>query len=137
MSRTYRIIYGPITTTKNIKKYFKQPLILIKLFTYIIIDSAIIVLNFIRKENHMASKAIATIGGYIAQKVSNKTVDKAMQKISKPYERLKREIFGIKPLNVGEKETIKCLQNPNNSTYYCKSVGDIARKNYHKTGKYK
>lgn len=85
----------------------------------------------------MASKAITTIGGYIAQKVSNKTVDKAMQKISKPYERLKREIFGIKPLNVGEKETIKCLQNPNNNASYCKSVGDKARKTYHQTGKYK
>lgn len=85
----------------------------------------------------MASKAISKIGRYATKKVGNKTIDKAIQKISKPYERLKREVFGIKTLNVGEKETIKCLQNPNTNVSYCKSVGDKARKTYHQTGKYK
>ena len=85
----------------------------------------------------MASKAISTIGKYAAKKIGNKTIDKAVQKISEPYERLKREAFGIKPLNVGERETMKCLQNPRNSSSYCKSFGNTARKTYHKTGKYK
>ena len=85
----------------------------------------------------MASKAISTIGKYAAKKIGNKTFDKAIQKISEPYERLKRKTFGIKPLNVGERETIKCLQNPHNSLSYCKSVGNTVRKTYHKTGKYK
>lgn len=85
----------------------------------------------------MASKAISTFGQYAAQKIGNKTIDKAIQKISKPYERLKREAFGIKPLNVGERETIKCLQNPHNRPNDCKSVGNTTRKTYHKTGKYK
>ena len=85
----------------------------------------------------MTNKAISKIGKYAAKKIGKKTIDKAIQKISKPYERLKREVFGIKPLNIGEKETIKCLQNPNNSLNYCKSVGNTARKAYHKTGKYK
>ena len=85
----------------------------------------------------MASKAISTIGKYAAKKIGNKTFDKAIQKISEPYERLKRKAFGIKALNVGERETIKCLQNPHNSSSYCKSVGNTVRKTYHKTGKYK
>lgn len=85
----------------------------------------------------MASKAVLTIGQYAAKKIGNKTIDKAIQKISKPYERLKREAFGVKPLNVGERETIKCLQNPHNSSSFCKSVGNTTRKTYHKTGKYK
>ena len=57
----------------------------------------------------MASKAISTIGKYAAKKIGNKTFDKAIQKISEPYKRLKRKAFGIKPLNVGERETIKYL----------------------------
>lgn len=85
----------------------------------------------------MASKATSTIGKYVAKKIGNKTFDKAIQKISEPYERLKRKAFGIKPLNVGERETIKCLQNPHNCSSYCKSVGNTVRKTYHKTGKYK
>lgn len=39
----------------------------------------------------MASKAISTIGKYAAKKIGNKTFDKAIQKISEPYERLKRK----------------------------------------------
>lgn len=85
----------------------------------------------------MASKAISTIGRYAAKKIGKKTIDKAIQKIDKSYERLKHEAFGIKPLNIGERETINCLQNPRNSSSYCKSVGNDARKIYHKTGKYK
>lgn len=85
----------------------------------------------------MVNKTVSTIGKYVAKKVGNKTFDKAIQKISKPYEKLKREAFSIKPLNVGESETIKCLQNPRNSSSYCKSVGNTARKTYQKTGKYK
>ncbi len=85
----------------------------------------------------MASKTNLKIGKYAAKKIGNKTFDKAIQKISEPYERLKRKTFGIKPLNVGERETIKCLQNPHNSSSYCKSVGNTVRKTYHKTGKYK
>lgn len=46
------------------------------------------------------------------------------------------ETVGIKTLNVGERETVKCLQNPHNSIQKCKSVGDRARKAYHKTGQY-
>ncbi len=85
----------------------------------------------------MASKAILTVGKYAAKKIGNKTIDKTIQKMNESYERLKREAFGIKPLNVGERETIKCLQNPRNSSNYCKSVGNASRKSYHKTGKYK
>ena len=55
----------------------------------------------------MASKAISTIGKYAAKKIGNKTFDKAIQKISEPYERLKRKTFGIKPLNVGERNVYK------------------------------
>ena len=49
----------------------------------------------------MASKAISTIGKYAAKKIGNKTFDKAIQKISEPYERLKRKAFGIKPPKFG------------------------------------
>ena len=54
----------------------------------------------------MASKAISTIGKYAAKKIGNKTFDKAIQKISEPYKRLKRKAFGIKPLNVGDYDPI-------------------------------
>lgn len=85
----------------------------------------------------MITKTIPTIGRYAAKKIGNKAIDKAVQKIDEPYKKLKYEAFAIKPLNVGEKETIKCLQNPHNSLDYCKSVGDKVRKTYHKTRKYK
>lgn len=73
----------------------------------------------------------------LLKKLAIKLLIKQYKKISEPYERLKRKAFGIKPLNVGERETIKCLQNPHNSSSYCKSVGNTVRKTYHKTGKYK
>ena len=84
----------------------------------------------------MVNKLATSVGRYAVKKIANKSLDKAVERISKPYERLKREVFGIKPLNVGEKELIQCLQNKKNSSNYCKSVSEKARKVYHKTGKY-
>ncbi len=84
----------------------------------------------------MVNKLATSVGRYAVKKIANKFLDKAVERISKPYERLKREVFGIKPLNVGEKELIQCLQNKKNSSNYCKSVGEKVRKVYHKTGKY-
>lgn len=62
----------------------------------------------------MASKATSTIGKYVAKKIGNKTFDKAIQKISEPYERLKRKAFGI----------LSFAKNPNaDLRYYYKRTG--------------
>ncbi len=84
----------------------------------------------------MVNKIITSVGRYAVKKVGGKAVDKFIEKSSEPYRKLKRAAFQIKPLNVGERETIKCLRNPKNSLDYCKSVGDKARRTYRKTGKY-
>lgn len=85
----------------------------------------------------MTNKLITMAGKYAAKKVRNKTVNKAMEKISEPYEKFKKEVFGIKPLNVGERETIKCLQNRHNTLDYCKNIGNKVRKAYQKSVKYR
>ena len=81
----------------------------------------------------MINKIATSVGKFVAKKTGNK----AVEKISEPYEKLNRTAYGIRPLNVGEEETIKCLQNPRNSLSNCKSVGTAARRIYQKTGKYK
>ncbi len=81
----------------------------------------------------MVNKTIFTVSKYASRKVKNKTLDKIIQKIDEHYTAAKKEAFGVKPLNIGEKETINCLQNPKNSLTYCKSVGNKVRKKYHKT----
>ncbi len=85
----------------------------------------------------MVNKLVTTAGMYAAKKIGSKTLDKAIETVSAPYRKGKQAVFGFKPLNVGERETVKCLQNPHNSLQHCKSVGDSVRKTYHKTGKYK
>ena len=82
------------------------------------------------------NKIITSVGRYAVKKVVGKAVDKFIEKSSEPYRKLKRAAFQIKPLNVGERETIQCLRNPKNSLDYCKSVGDKARITYRKTSKY-
>lgn len=85
----------------------------------------------------MVNKLVTTAGKYVAKKIGSKALDKAIETVSSPYRKSKQAVFGFKPLNVGERETVKCLQNPHNSLQHCKSVGDSVRKTYHKTGKYK
>ena len=80
----------------------------------------------------MVSKIVTTAGKYAAKKPGNKALEKAFE----PYEKINKTAYGIRPLNVGERETIECLKNPRNSLDYCKSVGNKARKSYRKTGKY-
>ena len=69
--------------------------------------------------------------------IAKKSGSKALEKISDSYGKFNKSIFGIRPLNVGERETVQCLQNPHNSLERCKSLGDKARIKYQKTGKYK
>lgn len=76
----------------------------------------------------MVSKIVTTAGKYAAKKLGNKALEKAFE----PYEKINKTAYGIRPLNVGERETIECLKNPRNSLDYCKSVGNKARKKYHK-----
>lgn len=85
----------------------------------------------------MVNKLVTTAGMYAAKKIGSKTFDKAIETVSNPYRKGKQAVFGIKPLNVGEREVIRCLQNPQNTIQHCKSVGDSVRRAYHKTGKYK
>ena len=81
----------------------------------------------------MVNKMVTSVGKFVARKAGSKTAEKTFDS----YEKLNRAAYGIKPLNVGEKETIRCLQNPHNSLNYCKSVGAKAGNTYRKTGKYK
>ncbi|MBQ8870698.1 MAG: hypothetical protein IJ019_04910 [Alphaproteobacteria bacterium] len=76
----------------------------------------------------MVNKLIVKAGKYAAKKLGNKALEKAFE----PYEKINKTAYGIRPLNIGERETIECLQNPRNSLDYCKSVGNKVRKKYHK-----
>lgn len=84
----------------------------------------------------MVSKLISTVGKYAAKKIGNKVLENTFDS----YDNIKRKVInnsiGIKPLNVGERETIECLKNRRNSAEFCRSVGNAARKAYRKTGKY-
>ncbi|MBR4105758.1 MAG: hypothetical protein IKK52_00465 [Alphaproteobacteria bacterium] len=80
----------------------------------------------------MVNKLVTTIGRSVAKRTGSKLIEK----INRPFEMLNQEVFGVKPLNVGERETLKCLQNSHNSRDYCKKVGDKVRNNYRKTGNY-
>ncbi len=75
---------------------------------------------------------IIEVGKIALKKVKNKSINKVMEKASETYKKIKNEAFGIKTLNVGEKETIKCLKNSRNSVSKCKDIGNKARKSYHK-----
>lgn len=78
------------------------------------------------------NKIIKELGKIALKKVKNKSVNKAMEKASETYKKIKNEVLGIKTLNVGEKETIKCFKNSRNSVSKCKNIGNKVRKNYHK-----
>ena len=80
----------------------------------------------------MVNKLITTISRGVAKKTGSKLVEK----VSRPFEKLNQEVFGIKPLNIGERETVRCLQNRHNSSDFCKKVGNKVRDNYRKTGNY-
>ena len=92
--------------------------------------------NSVTPTNKKLAEMRAFFGIGVRMRISEKAVDKFIEKSSEPYRKLKRAAFQIKPLNVGERETIQCLRNPKNSLDYCKSVGDKARRTYRKTGKY-
>ena len=78
------------------------------------------------------NKIIQEVGKTALKKVKNKSVNKAMEKASETYKKIKNEAFGIKTLNIGKKETIKCLKNSRHSVSKCKDIGNKVRKNYHK-----
>lgn len=80
----------------------------------------------------MVNKIVTSAGKFIARKAGSKAAEKTFDS----YERVNRAAYGIKPLNIGEKETVRCLQNPRNSLSHCKSVGTATRKAYQKSGKY-
>lgn len=84
----------------------------------------------------MVNKLVTTAGKYAAKKIGSKALEKAFDTYGNFKRKAVNETVGIKTLNVGERETVKCLQNPHNSIQKCKSVGDSARKAYHKTGQY-
>ena len=71
----------------------------------------------------MVNKLVTTAGMYAAKKIGSKTLDKAIETVSAPYRKGNQAVFGVKPLNVGERETVKCFQNPHNILQYCKSGG--------------
>lgn len=84
----------------------------------------------------MVSKIITTAGRYAVKKISNKTINKVVEKINEPFAAFNREILGIKPLNVGEDEEMACYRQYPNDTTRCRAVGDRIREEYHRTGKY-
>ncbi len=76
----------------------------------------------------MVSKIVTTAGKYAAKNLAIRLWKKHLNHTKK----INKTAYGIRPLNVGERETIECLKNPRNSLDYCKSVGNKARKKYHK-----
>ena len=93
-------------------------------------------LILIRKEKNMVNKIVTRAAKYALKRTKNRVANKVAEKVIEPYERMNRRLFGISDLNVGERETINCLQNPHNSLDYCKSVGNNVRRKYRKTGTY-
>ena len=84
----------------------------------------------------MVNKLIVSAGKYAAKKLGNKALEKSFDFYGNTKRKAINETVWLKPLNVGERETIECLKNPRNSLDYCKSMGNKARKSYRKTGKY-
>ncbi len=84
----------------------------------------------------MVNKIVTRAAKYALKRTKNRVANKVAEKVIEPYERMNRRLFGISDLNVGERETINCLQNPHNSLDYCKSVGNKVRRKYRKTGTY-
>lgn len=72
---------------------------------------------------------------FAAKKARNTFFDKMAQKSFEPYERFKREVYGVNPLNVGEREFIDCMRRLNNQQQ-CEKVMRNAIEQYYKTGKY-
>lgn len=97
---------------------------------------ALSLFKLLTKGNFMIGKIVTTTGKFVAKKTGMKVLEKTFD----TYGNLKRKTInntiGGKPLNVGERETIKCLQSPHNSLKRCKAVGAAARRAYLKTGKY-
>lgn len=82
----------------------------------------------------MVNKIVTKIG----KKVAKKTGSKAIKKTSDTIEYFDQRIgWGIKPLNVGEKETIECLKKYPNNLSFCQSIGNKVRDNYNHPWRHK
>lgn len=84
----------------------------------------------------MLNKIVTSVGRYAAKKAGNKVLEKSFDFYDNSKRKLINNTVWVKPLNVGERETIQCLQNPRNRVEYCVSLGNHARRKYQKTGKY-
>ena len=86
----------------------------------------------------MINKIATTVASFALRNVGNTAIDKTVQKFNEPYRQFKQEIFGIKPLNVGEDKSMRCYKAmPYDSTGFCQKVFEYEINKYHKTGKYK
>ena len=83
----------------------------------------------------MVNKIVTMGAKFAAKKIGNK----ALEKLSDTYDNIHRKVylntFGPKPLNVGEREYIDCLQTSGNKSQ-CRNAAQKAVRQYHKTGKY-
>ena len=86
----------------------------------------------------MMNKIATGVASFALRKIGNATIDKTVQRFNEPYRRFKQETTGIKPLNVGEDESMRCYRAmPYDSTGFCKKVFEYEIDKYYKTGKYK
>lgn len=77
----------------------------------------------------MVSKLVTTI----ARKVGGKALEKSAEKLSDTYDYVSDRVrWGIKPLNMGEEESLNCYKYmPQDKTGFCDSVGNSKREQYH------
>ena len=69
---------------------------------------------------------------FAAKKAGGKTFEKTIEKASDTYDYIKDRIrWGIKPLNIGEDESLECYRKYPNDKTRCKALGDKIRDNYH------
>ncbi len=86
------------------------------------------VLIFYLRSNFMVNYIATKIGKKVAKKAGGKALKKTFDTLEYIDERIG---WGVKPLNIGEKETVECYKQYPKDPKRCQALGNKKRDEYH------